>query len=211
MEANENDKMIPQQRVGSKLDTAHEVTAQDEAEARALFSMATERLLDVNIWDKICGALSAKFVLTGKNGEPVTREARPGDHFRIDIPGPGPSAGDGFDWVEVEALDDKRNPNGEHESVTIRVRPSGSPDNNAPDTAHFFKDTATSSFRVERVGKTVRAEVHGRNEVPNTDAENASDKVRNAVVGTGATVGLSSPQWNSLVKGLLDTSKNIHR
>jgi hypothetical protein len=30
------------------------------------------------------------------------------------------------------------------------------------------------------------------------------DKVRNAIVALGAMIGLSSPQWQSLVKGLLE-------
>jgi hypothetical protein len=197
------DKIIPDQRIGNKLDTEHEHLAASPDEAKDIFSKAVERLLNVNIWEKICGPLSAKFTLTDAHGSPVHRSLQPGDHFRIDIPGPGPGAGDGFDWVQVEALDDARDPSGEDESVTVRVRPASSPNNNAQDTAHFFRDDATSSFRVTRAGNLVRAEVHGRNEVPNTKAELTKDKVRNAMVGTGAVAGASRPQWKSLVKGLL--------
>jgi hypothetical protein len=171
--------------------------------------MAANRLLDVNVWDQICGPLSAKFRLTDPSGNKITGPAKPGDHFMINIPGPGPSAGEGYDWVEVEALDDKRNPSGNDESIAIRVRPTASPLNRDSDTAHFFSEDATSSFRVVREGTKVRAEVHGRNEVPNTDVDKTVDKVRNAVVGTGAAAGMSSPQWNSLVNGLLDPSKDV--
>jgi hypothetical protein len=56
---------------------------------------------------------------------------------------------------------------------------------------------------VQRTGKVVSAEVHGRNEKPNTDANAVIDKARNTMVATGAIVGFSSTQWKSLVNGLL--------
>ena len=43
----------------------------------------------------------------------------------------------------------------------------------------------------------------GRNEVPNTEADNLLDKARNAVVAIGAMIGLSELQWEKLVKGLV--------
>ena len=52
----------------------------------------------------------------------------------------------------------------------------------------------------------ISAEVHGRNEKPNTSAENLPDKIRNAVVGIGAVAGFAKIQWQKLVKGLLNTS-----
>jgi hypothetical protein len=210
METKNSDNMIPGQRVGSKLDTSHEFKAGTEQEAKAVFQMAADRLLNVNIWEKICGSMSAKFILTDKDGNQVDRSVKPGDHVKIDVPGPGPAAGNGYDWVEVEAMEDNRDPSGPEESLTVRVRPSPSPENNKSDTAHFFKDDATSSFRVRRQGNVVTAEVHGRNEVPNTQVEATPDKIRNAVVGSGAVAGMSKPQWKSLVNGLLDTNIEAH-
>lgn len=204
MEKREN--MIPEQRVGNQLDTFNSVTASSEEEARQLFLLAVNRLLDVNVWNKISGKLSSTFRLTDEKGSEIDGPARPGNHFKIDIPGPGPASGEGNDWVKVEALDDKRNPSGKNESVTLRVRPTADPENTEKDTAHFFDEAATSSFRVERDGNTVTASVHGRNEQPNTDVEKTSDKMRNALVGTGAVAGFSAPQWKALVNGLLDTS-----
>jgi hypothetical protein len=207
MESIGSDEMVPPNNKGSSLDTEFEVRATDESEAKKLFALASHRLLDVNSWDKLCGPMSAVFKLTDRNGIEINGLAKPGDHFQIDVPGPGPAAGEGFDWVRIEAMDDQRNPSAREESVTLRVRPSSSPKNKNPDTAHFFSEDATSSFRVARIGTVVRAEVHGRNETPNTETTSAVDKVRNAVVGTGASAGMSTPQWNSLVKGLLNTSK----
>src|SRR6187551_4092397 len=114
-----DDNMIPRQQEGSKLDVDFVVRAQDEAEAHQLFMVATERLLNVNEWDRICGPLSAVFRLTDGHGNGIARSARPGDYFMIDVPGPGPAAGEGYDWVQVEALDDDRHSDGHEESVTM--------------------------------------------------------------------------------------------
>jgi hypothetical protein len=203
----EKKKNIPEQKKGNQLDTTNTVSAETLDQARVIFDMAVDRLLDVNCWDEICGPLSAKFWLTDAHGNEIDRPAQQGDHFKINIPAPGSSSGEGFDWVRIEIIDDKRNPIAESESVTVRVRPTSSPLTSDDDTAHFFKEDATSSFVVERKGKVVSAEVHGRNEVPNATSEKPLDKVRNVVVGIGAIAGFSAPQWKSLVKGLLDTSK----
>jgi hypothetical protein len=202
----EKKKGIPAQHTGKKLDTEHTVEAPTPEAAKELFQLAANRLLDVNCWDKLCGPLSATFRLTDARGNEISRPAQPGDHFKIDVPGPGPVSGEGYDWVRIEALDDKRSSSPDYERVTVRVRPAESPLNPDTDTAHFFREDATSSFVVERKGNRVTAAVHGRNEVPNTTVDKTVDKMRNAVVGVGALAGFSEPQWNSLVKGLLDTS-----
>jgi hypothetical protein len=54
------------------------------------------------------------------------------------------------------------------------------------------------------MGTIVTAEEHGRNEVPNTDTSSTIDNIRNTLVGWSARIGLSYPQWKSLVKGIID-------
>ncbi len=133
----------------------------------------------------------------------MSRNAQVGDHFKINIPGPGTNTGEGYDWVTIEAIEDDTNAEAETESVLVRVRPAENPTNEKKDVAHFFTDDASSSFTVHRQGNKVTAGVHGRNEVPNTGAESLLDKARNAAVAVGAIIGLSTPQWKSLSKGLL--------
>lgn len=203
----ESEHGVPEQYKGKKLDVDNEVRLSSMEEAQQVFHVAAGRLLDVNEWAEICGPASADFALTDERGNPVHRDPVPGDFFRIDVPGPGPASGDGYDWVRIEYLEDLRNPGASEESITMRVRPAPSPQNPSHDTAHFFSPEATSSFRVIRNGNVVRAEVHGRNEVPNTTVDTNADKIRNAVVGTGAIAGLSTPQWKSLVNGLLESDK----
>jgi hypothetical protein len=52
------------------------------------------------------------------------------------------------------------------------------------------------------MGNVVTAEVHGRNETPNTHTDHVLDNIRNTMVGLGAKVGASYPQWKGLVAGI---------
>jgi hypothetical protein len=198
---------VPPQEEGTKKDIDHTITAVDENDARKLFMIARNRLVNVNRWNEYAGAPSATFRLTDPQGHELSRTVEKGDLFKIDLPAPGPAEGKGYDWVKVEAVEESGNPNGEKESIAIRVRPTPSPLTEGNDTAHFFKDKATSSFVLERNGKEVTAAVYGRNEVPNTETSNVIDKVRNAIVGSTAILGFSNVQWKSLIKGLTETKE----
>ncbi|MFZ6010974.1 MAG: hypothetical protein ACOYXT_11575 [Bacteroidota bacterium] len=200
------EKIIPPQYVGGKKDVEHAQQAADEESARQLFMIARNRLLDINHWNEFSGSISANFSLTDHGGNTVTRTAEKGDYFKIDLPAPGPREGEGYDWVFIEAIEEKSDSAGSYESTAMRVRPAPNPQKKGENVAHFFKDDATSSFVVERRCTLVTAGVHGRNEIPNTATSDVADKVRNAVVGTTAILGLANIQWNNLAKGLIATS-----
>src|SRR4051812_44528668 len=117
------EKIVPQHHEGGKKDIEHKITAVDENDARKLFFIARNRLMDVNRWDEVAGALSAKFILTDNKGNEVHRTAEVNDHFKISLPAPGPTESNGFDWVKIEAIEDKSDSTGPSESVAIRVRP----------------------------------------------------------------------------------------
>lgn len=203
------DDIIPEQHSGAKTDNEYSVTAKTVNEARELFQMVKERLQDVNQWHTRCGSASAVFRLTDDNGKEVNRKVQLGDHFKISIPAPEmvkkTNAGEGNDWVVVEAIEDKSNSEEKTESFAIRVKPAGNPKIPDEEVAHFFKEDATSSFGVERNGNKVTTHVHGRNEKPNMTPDSVLDKARNALVALGAMAGFSNPQWKSLVKGLLES------
>ncbi|HWA35584.1 MAG TPA: hypothetical protein VG737_15690, partial [Cyclobacteriaceae bacterium] len=187
--------------------TTHSIKFSSEKEAAEKFQSTANRLLNVNEWHHFAGKLSADFRLTDKKGHSVNRLASLGDYFRINIPGPGPETGQGYDWVKIESIDDHRDPTGESEEVSFRVRPASSPLDGEKDTAHFFSDQATSTFSVVRKKRTIKASVHGRNESPNVKTRSATDKVRNALIATGAITGLAKIQWKKLIKGILDSVK----
>lgn len=194
---------IPVQYTGEETETSAERRAGNEQAAIAIFERAVARLQNVNEWGKLCGALSSEFQLVDKLGEEVGGPVNVGLYMRIDIPGPGNSVGKGYDWVLIEQMEDVRL-NDRQQVFFIRARPTGHPLQKHAGTAHFLRDEATSSFVITRDGEEVTATVYGRNEVPNTDAQETKDKIRNAVIGAGGAIGISKLQWKALVKSLLE-------
>ncbi len=197
------DKPIPQQHTGTQSDTLFAVTARTEAEAKQLFEKGCRNLLNVNKWQQLAGSLSASFDLTDGHGKKVYRAAQKGDYFRINLPAPGNESGHGYDWVRVEEIV-KELTDGTTQSVIMQVRPAQHPAEQHSESSHFFTSDATSSFCVERKSKTVSAAVHGRNEKPNTHSGGWLNKIRNAVIGFLAMLGMNKPQWKALVKGILE-------
>ena len=193
--------IIPEQQSGVKTNTESSVELASTEEAKFFYEKVKQRLLQVNEWHHWAGSLTANFQLTDKDGKELDRPAQKDDHFKIDIPGPGPATGDGYDWVQVEAIEESEK--NEEQSIAMRVRPATNPNNNRKDVAHFFSDEATSCFVVKREGNTVTAAVYGRNEKPNTNTETTGDKARNAAIATGAITGFSKLQWKSLLNGLV--------
>jgi len=196
---------LPEKEEGSQKDIESRVETDTADEAKQLFESAKERLLNVNNWDKICGKASAVFRLADKNGSEIGGTPEVGNYFKIDIPAPGNATGQGFDWVRVEAIEEKEDKDEDREFLIMRVRPSDNPQTASENVAHFFSDKATSNFLLLREKNVVTAAVLGRNEVANTNKTTSFlDKLRNAIVGTGAVGGLSYPQWKSLANAVLN-------
>jgi len=196
--------IVPKQVEGGESNNSHQVECGNRADAMILYLTARKRLLNVNSWQKICnGLLKANFALCDAKGNPVSRLADEKDYIKIDIPGPGPAAGNGFDWVRVEKILIRKDENRDIDMISMRVRPSAPPKKEDKSVAHFFSPEATSTFIVQRDGTKVSAEIHGRNEQANTDVEKNRDKIRNEMVTAAATAGFADMQWKELVIGLL--------
>jgi hypothetical protein len=192
---------IPDQEQGAQSNSEETVECGNEQEAKQFYQKVKQRLLHVSEWQHWAGESLAHFQLTDERGEEVNRIAREGDHFKIDIPGPGTVTGEGYDWVQIKKISEEEN---EKKCCTlIQVKPATNPQNDRKDVAHFFAEDATSNFIVKLEGNKVIAAVYGRNEKPNTNTETIIDKARNVAVASGAISGFSKLQWKSLVKGLL--------
>jgi len=193
---------IPTHYRGKQVDLEAEVELTSEPEAKAFFNTVKSNLLNINRWYDIAMLPAATFVLTDSRGrEKEKAVAEEGDLVRIDVPGPGTAAGDGYDWVQVEKIQEEI---GEGvELCALTLRPTKSPSAQDEGVAHFFEEAATSTLIVKRESKRVVAFYHGRNEVVNTEMERPLDNLRNRVVGWTAKMGLSYPQWESLIQGLV--------
>lgn len=192
---------IPLQKDGSEMDAVEKRGFESESGAIYFYKQVKHRLLCVNDWGEVAGIPMSTFTLTDRTGQRVERNATDGDYIKIDIPGPGTTTGDGFDWVVIEEIKEEQLAGAE--ILTMQVRPAPNPTGSDHHIAHFLKEKATSTFQVKRIGRTVYAEEHGRNEIPNTETAHTLDNIRNTLVGFGAKLGFSYPQWKGLVKGLL--------
>ena len=193
--------IIPPQYTGSELDVRASITLNDETRAKQFFRLARERLLNVNNWHTVAKGISAIFRVVNANGQEMQRNVQQGDYLKIDIPGPGSKDGNGYDWVSVEEVLDESGDNSE--TVAFRVRPSQNPIGDGENVAHFYDETATSSFIVVREGSEVTALVIDKNLKPNLSTHSLTDKVRGATVGTTALAVVSKIQWQNLVDGIV--------
>jgi hypothetical protein len=91
--------IVPEQYTGKEIKAECRAALSDESDAKALYAQSKHRLLGVNNWHRIAGLVSVHFQLVDEKGKEVEREAEAGDYIRIDLPGPGNSEGDGYDWV----------------------------------------------------------------------------------------------------------------
>jgi len=193
---------VPANVEGKPLDIEHTVTTDSSIAALIVYNRACKRLKNPAVWKKISGALSADFALFDSIREEDERALFAGEYISIDIPGPGSKAGNGFDWVKVEKMEENIIA-GATESFGITLRAAKNPENPGEGVAHFFDGHATSTFIIQRTGQIIKANYYGRNEVPNTKEVTVIDKLRNGLVATGALAGLSNLQWEALLKGLL--------
>jgi hypothetical protein len=197
---------IPEQTTGEHTDVIHFVDCPTAEEAHKLFLLAKERLKDISQWHILSGPHSAKFAITDSAGTEAYKIAEQGDLFYISLPfpTPGPMAGDGKEWVRIEAMEEVEDANAESEYILITVRPVASPMHPEKSIAHFFGHVSTNTFIVERYLNHVSAASYGRNETPNNSDVGLYDTLRNTIIALGARKGLSGPQWKSLLMGVLD-------
>lgn len=197
-------QIIPQHTEGKQNDLSSVMNHTEREKAVDCFKRAMKRLRNPKVWHELGGIFSGEFVLVNDTGNQPHRLAEVGDLYRIDLPGPGPKAGNGYDWVRIDAIDDQSDETADEELFAMRVSPTVNPYIESPATAHFFKAGASSTFVATRNGNEVRAEYHGRNEVPNNETGNTVDNIRNTMMGSAALAGLSEIQWSNMIKALLE-------
>jgi hypothetical protein len=202
---NSQEKMLPPQRKGKAIDIKKSLGFNNSKDAIAFFDKAKDRLQRVNEWGALAGNLSADFQLTDRNGNKVDRPIEKGDHFKIDIPGPGSHTGQGYDWVKVEAITIQSTPS--RNLYSFRVRPSENPFKRGTGIAHFYHKDSTSTFSIRRNNNTVTISIQDRNTQANTSGEIALDKIRDSLVGGIGVLAFSRFQWTKLAEGIIDNSK----
>ena len=194
--------IIPENETGKQVDLFEEIELGSNEDAVSAYNTARERLLNPAIWKTITGAAAADFEAADVEDLSEPKRVSVGDYIKIDLPAPGLSAGDGHDWVRVETIEENFDRDAD-ESFAMKVKVCENPEHPEEGVAHFFAEGASSTFIITRKAQVVKASYHGRNETPNLENPALKDKIRNAVIATGAMAGVSELQWKAFLKGLL--------
>jgi hypothetical protein len=194
--------LVPDNVRGIEKDIEHAITLNSVEDAVTRFEIARNRLFRPDCWQELAGKLTAVFKLVDRNGSEKNSAIEIHDYIKIDIPGPGPSAGDHFDWVQVSRIKE-RFITGADDSIGIQLKPCANPFGTKKVTAHFFMEDASSTFIIKREAANLYAFYCGRNEVPNNKNVDLGDKIRNSLVASAAIACLSEIQWKALITGFL--------
>lgn len=193
---------LPENYKGKEVNITEAVSFKSAADATVLYLVAHRRLLNPGQWPLIAGIPMTDVQLTDIDGQPVDRALQSDDHVRIDLPGPGPASGGGYDWVRVAGKWENDSPSADR-SIGFSLQVASNPMDYDKQAAHFFEKGGSSNFWLRLMENQVVMSYFGRNEVANTKTPGLRDKVRNSIVGVTAKAGFSEVFWKSLVSNLL--------
>lgn len=176
--------LVPQHAEGAYKDLEHTIAVTDHDDAEDLFVDAKDRLWNVNGWG---GEGSVTFRLTDAHGKKLNRIAHRNDHIRTSW---GNAAGEGEDWVEVEAVEYDDYPDEDYETFAVRVHPAQLHHGSGGYPVHSLP---TGTFVVERRGLTLKAAFHGRNEIVHGDGS--------ASVGWRS---VTDEQWLTIIRAFIE-------
>lgn len=164
----------------------------DDKEAIEAFELAKARMYKVNAWGKIPGPENADFILFDENGIQSDKLKPKVDYYiKTILPGGLPE-----NWVRI--IDVQEDP----DSASFTVRPSKNPTEEAQhpaETVHFFKSSATSTFKLEREGNRLKAMEMGINESINNQGPEAGDrKMINTMVAEAGWALIQEKQWKNV-------------
>jgi len=167
-----------------------------EEDAIREFKRSVRKLFHVNRWSEMPG-ITSSFILYHPNGtEKEADKPTLRDYVKIILPGPVPE-----NWVVVWDIQEK------DDLAEFTVSPSTNPTKRGEgekEIEHFFIKEASSTFRVERRGKSIIAFEIGKNEGINNDEKEAGDRqLINTLIAQGGWAGVQKFQWNKLTDYLV--------
>ena len=199
------DKILPSQEEGWQTSTSEKVEEENIELARRLYETAKARLRDVNHWHLLDDTMPAQFFIVDENGNEQDGKIKEDNYIKIKLIAPGTDTGTGYDWVQVERVDEITDDENNSQVAFMIVHPCANPlTEDDGSTAHFFTEAASGCFVVQQENKTVTASVFGRNEKPNTQTNDMLDNARNVLVAIASFAGFAKSQWKILVKALLN-------
>ncbi|HEX6428590.1 MAG TPA: hypothetical protein VF008_12925 [Niastella sp.] len=194
-------EVVPEQRSGRSSSTYSRIKCRNNSHVKYCYSIAAQRLLNVNHWHEYAGKPTATFQLFDETGNAVNRPVQKDDYLLINIPGPDNPDTGGGDWVQVMQTGERSSD--QQQLTFITVKTATNPLVRTVSPTHFFDQAATSTFVIYRKQLKIMAAVFGRNEHSNLRSPNLFTRIRNWLFYIGAQLGLAKLQWKALTHGLL--------
>lgn len=194
---------VPRQKRGGFHDTESILQMQSNQATDEKFKTVKRRLLAVNQWQYYAGDESAEFKLCNQKSEIIESSPKIGDYIRINLSASYDEKQDEYHWVKITDVVEVNTE--KYQKILIECRPSKHPQaSKNAQINHFFSAQSSSTFIVYKKNNEIRVEVYGRNETPNFNTS-FTKKVKNFIMASGGTLGMSKIQWKSLCDGLLNT------
>ena len=175
---------------------SQENTFPDEPRAVQAYEQARQKLFNVNAWSDLSGINSTFKVYESTGALAQTDKVANGQYIKIILPGLAPE-----NWVQVTDIREEQN------EAEFTVHPSPAPEpltENPTEVKHFFTKEASSTFRVERQGTTLKAYEIGKNEGINNQGEEAGNRaIINTLIAEGGWAGFQAIQWDKLTSYLV--------
>ncbi|MCB0699547.1 MAG: hypothetical protein H6551_13225 [Chitinophagales bacterium] len=179
----------------------YHIKAIDIDDAKDVFLLAKDRLLDVSDWNTLSGNTEYKIALTNNKGQKVHRDARVFDKLQISTSN---SSGISSDmWVQISQIQYDYFPDIDNECISMLLEMTFSPSGNGID---ITEHTAVETILIKRNKEEVTAHCNGGNELPNID-----DEVPDVHINTDAelhpVLSIPNVQLQNLLRGLISVDE----
>lgn len=149
----------------------YSINIPDFDDAKEMFLLAKERLLDVNDWNSLFNNTNYSISLTDNKGQKLHRDARVDDLIQISAANDIGNTSE--TWIRITAIQYDFFPDIRSESISLLLEISFSPSGVGVDPTQQSVET----ILIKREGFVVTAHCNAGNELPGSNAETPNEKL----------------------------------
>lgn len=175
-----------------------QLRATDIDDAKDIFLLAKDRLLDINDWKMLLKNTDYDICLTSVNGKKVHRDARVGDKVRISTTNKGISADM---WTQISQIQYDYFPDIDSETISILFHVAFSPSGNGID---YFRNSADSNetIIIKREKDTLTVHCNTGCEIPQIEDNTPDAHIINQIE-LHPVLSIPKPEMAQLLKGFI--------
>lgn len=174
----------------------YSITLHDIDDARDMFLLAKDRLLDVNDWNNLYKSNDYSFLLTKPNGSKLHRDARIDDRIKISATNNNGNSSDM--WVRIDKIQYDFFPDVNSESISMLLEMSYSPSGDGVDTPN----RPVESIVLKREHNSLTAHCNIGNELPALEDKTPNEQI-NTKTDLHPILSIPNEQLEQLLQGLI--------